>query len=237
MVTKHVAALDGPQKGLTHLAVGGPLILYSSSDGRVAGFSNTASSTGYEASYGVPASFEASLPVAINQLVRANTRPRYKRHQPKCVLRRDIIGTSLDGSMFSFSILEDNGYLLLKLVENMCHRHTKICPLALSAERHRPLEADREKPHELSINGNRLVELLQRRDAETIMKEMLDAPLVPGYYGSRPRDYERVEDRRRAAELLLKGLEEEASDDRRARQLSLERRILEYLIQVLEVPF
>lgn len=232
--------LNDPRKGLAHLAIptDQPLVLSASSDGRVAGFSSAASSNNSTATYGVPPSFEARLSTAVNRLVHANVRPRYKQPRPECVLDRDIIGTSLDGAMFSFSILEDNGYLLLKLIENMCHRNTRICPLASAAERQTPLEADRERPQDLSINGDLLKVLIGRRDAETVLRDMLDAPLVPGYYGSRQRDFERVEDRRRAVKLLLKGLEKQIPVAAlTAEQTSFERRILDYMRQALEDPF
>ena len=67
--------------------------------------------------------FEASLPRSITRLRHGATQPPWSTKRPPGVLASDIIGTSADGSMYGFMVLDEKCWRLLKFLENASVRH------------------------------------------------------------------------------------------------------------------
>lgn len=66
--------------------------------------------------------FEASLPRTVTRLHQANIRPPWRRPYsgaPAGILCDDLVGSCTDGTIYSFSVLSDSAFILLKLIQNL----------------------------------------------------------------------------------------------------------------------
>jgi hypothetical protein len=119
----------------------------------------------------MPPVFEAKLSGSITRLRRV-TRPVWYGSKEGDVVTDAFIGSSTDGTITQFAIL-DKGWRLLRFIQNMAERNPLIChynkPL-----RNRRLEPSTAKAAGMHINGDILQHLVDR-GGERLLREMLDA--------------------------------------------------------------
>lgn len=176
--------------------------------------------------------------VSINNLIHADIRPPYKRNleTPPGVLEDNILGTALDGSLFAFTILDDNGWRLLRCVQNLCIHDTRICPLESRQRRQRtPVEPWSDRPSDLSVEGDILVRLLDRGDAAEVLVQMLVAEPRPMSQGRRI-DFNTVKERQQRFVTLVAAVIDVPDDDDDDVRLAV-CKSLQYMRRVLDTPF
>lgn len=178
---------------------------------------------------------EARLPVPVNHLLRADVRPPHKNSSKvRGVLEDDIVGTALDGSVFTFSILEEAAWRLLRFVQNMCLRDRRICSLESKQVRLRtPVEPSAERPADMSVNGDIVARLVERPDARSVLQQMIDAEPGKAWFGGRRVDFDTTEERKTRFATVVHAATGVDVHDEDTTVLTA----LKYLRQVLEIPF
>ena len=211
----------------------------------------------------ITADLQLQLPTPVDQLLRAGVRPIHKRggkllhtfsslppihiigpfghsshhlDKPPGILDRDLLGSSIDGTLYAFSILSNDAWRLLRFVQNLCIRSPLICPLESKQRRARtPAEPSSELSTDFSVNGDTLVKLCERSDAADVLRQMLEVEPERTFSYGRQVDFRSPEKRqRRFVELVasVTGVDTE----RRLFEGSITA-ALRYLERVLEVPF
>ena len=116
--------------------------------------------------------FEVALPRCITRF-RGISRPLWYKPVKGIVSSNAIIGTSTDGCLFQFDILEETSWRLLLFIQNMSLRNSKICPFADALLAHRrPLMPSSAKVSDMHINGDVLRRLIDY-GAEELLGGML----------------------------------------------------------------
>lgn len=139
--------------------------------------------------------FEAELPSSITRLRVGNIRPPWQPDLSALpgIISNDIIGSSSDGSLFSFTILDAERWRLLRFIQNMCLRDKTICPHVNTTGRdNEHVEPDERNLRHFHIDGDILKRLLDR-GAEERLTAMLDAePENTNFegHGYRIRDFD-----------------------------------------------
>jgi len=120
----------------------------------------------------MPIVFEATLPASISCL-QCVTRPKWCRDPANPQGDQAVIGSSEDGRMVQFDILSEDGWRLLRFVQNMAERNEVVCPFKGQGPYKRHIYPSTSKPPYMHINGDVLQRVLER-GAEALIKEMLD---------------------------------------------------------------
>lgn len=111
--------------------------------------------------------FEARLPCSITRLRRIHP-PPWKKHLDSII----AVGSATDGSFFQFSILDENAWRLLALIQTLALRNPAICPFVNPIEAHRrPLEPS-TNPLDMHINGDILRRILERGGENSLIESM-----------------------------------------------------------------
>ncbi|KAI9831765.1 MAG: hypothetical protein M1819_004662 [Sarea resinae] len=121
-----------------------------------------------------PTIFEAELPHSIARLRRGSIRPPWRSlpDQFPGVLDNDILGTSADGSVYEFTLVSEPTWRLLRFIQNMAVRNSKVCPFAHSSRTRRHIEPQSGKPQSFHIDGDILARLLNLGQDE--LRRMLE---------------------------------------------------------------
>lgn len=113
--------------------------------------------------------FEAKLPGSITRF-RCINRPLWQQSFNSEKPTEVIIGSSTDGSMFQFEILDESSWRLLVFIQNMAYRNTDICPYANIVQAHRQLLVPSpESPLNMHVNGDVLRRLITRGGERTLL--------------------------------------------------------------------
>lgn len=180
---------------------------------------------------------DSDMQTSVNQILRADIRPLHKRQfeTPAGVLEDNILGTALDGSLFAFTILDDDGWRILRFIQNLCIHDPRICPLESKQRRQRtPIEPWSDNPRDLSIEGDVLVRLLDRVDSADVLLQMLLAEPRRTLLRGRKIDFDLAEERQRRFVALVAVVNDmEGNGDV---PLAVEK-ALEYMRRVLDIPF
>ncbi|GAB1216353.1 hypothetical protein ATERTT37_005567 [Aspergillus terreus] len=145
--------------GLAHLHIGGDrkLTLTSSRGGRVSLL--TESGVTDQDKMMPLALCEAHLPASVSQL---STSSKFSPTLPGSPV---VYGTSMSGAVYSFSILGEKEWRLLRLLQNLCVRDPIISPFTTKRKRQRnPVGNDplQFQPTQMHIDGDILSRLLPR---------------------------------------------------------------------------
>lgn len=144
---------------------------------------------------GLVTAFEATLPSSITRICNAPIRPPWKETHIQGVLERDLLGTATDGSLFSFSILNEASWRLLRFIQNMCMRHEQICEFTPRAYEEAHLEPQSRYASDFHVDGDILARLVEEEDAKQLLNDMLDViPFDDTDNGTRV-DYDSVDRR------------------------------------------
>lgn len=135
----------------------------------------------------MPTVFEAVLPGSITRFRHIN-RPFWHRNAAGAMTSDALIGSSMDGSITQFSIVE-KGWRLLRFLQNMAERNKLICPYTRSP-RKRHIDPSTARPTDMHINGD-ILQRVMDRGGEKLLREMLDAEPNVGS----DRDFESAEAR------------------------------------------
>lgn len=158
--------------------------------------------------YSAEAIFEATLPGSITRFVPIR-RPLWQQAPaledtdfptPHDVLtgrsafhtdEDPIIGTSTNGAIYQFQILETGPWRLLRFLQNLVMRHAEICPFSDSSllpdpDTYTPTSRIIVEAEEYHVDGDILRLWLERGEPERVLYEILheDVAPIPGY--SRP---------------------------------------------------
>ena len=117
--------------------------------------------------------FDAHLHPSIIRLCQASVRPFCKRRNVNGVVESDILGVSSGGSLHTFELLTEPLWRLLRLIQNMCMRDPRITQPA-SAACSGLLEPVGAPATEFHVDGDALRRLSDRKDAEQILKQMIE---------------------------------------------------------------
>lgn len=151
-----------------------------------------------------PTIFEAALPGSI-------TRFRRIRRPPWQSLRLDgssaaildpIIGTSTNGAIYQFEILDESSRSLFRFIQNMALRDRVICPFGNAfAPRPRHLDPCVAREKNLHVDGDIIRRLLDR-GAEHTLRSMLERAPLPANRRGEESDFDSAVSRqKRFAEL------------------------------------
>ncbi|KAF2089554.1 hypothetical protein K490DRAFT_63693 [Saccharata proteae CBS 121410] len=78
-----------------------------------------------------PTLFEASFPRSITRLRRGPNLPPWREHHQPGVLVNDMLGSSSDGSIFGFSILDEKTWRFMRFLQNLCADFDRITGYSL----------------------------------------------------------------------------------------------------------
>ena len=163
--------------------------------------------------------FKAALPGSITRFCQIR---RHQWHRPP-ILRtptatassESIIGSSTNGAIYQFEILDEHRWRLLRFIQNMAMRDPVICPFGDAfALRRQHLDCSPAIKEDLHVDGDILSRILER-SSERRLKHMLEqAPYVSNRRGV-PADFSSAAVRQeRFAELAHSaGLEGEDGDN------------------------
>jgi len=142
--------------------------------------------------------FTANLFRSVMRIVEANVRPPWKpvRRTPS-VLKDDLVGITLDGTVYGFAILDEKTTNRLRWVQRLCQRNPDICPFTYSRpptfSQNGSIQAvpvvlpppgfetssditrrpRRHRPSDMHVNGDFLVRLLAK-DGVQLLNSILD---------------------------------------------------------------
>lgn len=196
------AATSG-RSDIYHLKIPGmPIVLSTDNECRVAGLWLNVTG-GLESTVQLdrtaPLLFEARGPGSITRL-REVPAPSWHGVFPK-LPPRIIVGSSEDGALYQFIVVDQHVWRLLAFVQNMAMRDPRVCPYPspLVHEQHiEPRDADPKKQNR-HINGDILDRLL-RQGGATLLKEMLAKEPDPNRIFA---DYRSGDDRRQRFHELV----------------------------------
>lgn len=145
--------------------------------------------------------FTATLPISLTRLIHANIRPPWKSHPSlpcdlglpvdqmdlnMLTLFKDILGTATNGSLWSFSVLSDPTFRLLRFVQNLCERDESIASTRVTVTKGSHIEPSTAKPSDMHVNGDILLRIVERTDASAKLEGMLDAAVGGGGGSNQP---------------------------------------------------
>ena len=148
------------------------LVLFSDKSNSVVGLAHPQANQS-----GQPASvrFEAKMSGSVAQLCRIDMRPRWKSEQMASVVERDILGTTTDGSLFSFSVVTEALWRLLRFIYNICMRDERFNPTMVPARRSKlAVEPRGKEASNFHVDGDLLKQLAEFTDAVGVLREMID---------------------------------------------------------------
>ncbi|KEQ83908.1 hypothetical protein M438DRAFT_406023 [Aureobasidium pullulans EXF-150] len=76
--------------------------------------------------------FTAELPRSVMRIVEAKIRPPWKPATAPGVLKDDLVGITVDGTVYGFAILDERTTNRLRWVQRLCQRNPDICPFTYS---------------------------------------------------------------------------------------------------------
>jgi hypothetical protein len=117
----------------------------------------------------------------------------------------DIVGSCLNGSFVEITLLYDEAWRLLRYLQNLCGRSSKICPLSDTFFGRMPLEPQTADPALRHIDGDILKTLIEH--GEDTLRELLEADHNPtNTLRKMPRNYPSPEQRQDALRKYLREL-------------------------------
>lgn len=120
-----------------------------------------------------PTVFEANLSASVTRLCRISRPPWHQQHQRfSDHVGEAFIGSSVDGTIYQFVLLDKPSWKLLRFIQNMVMRNRVVCPFPRHDIYERHLEPDEKKKHHMQIDGDILGRLLDR-GGESLLQEML----------------------------------------------------------------
>ena len=103
--------------------------------------------------------FEAALPQYVTKLVQGDIRPPWRRINNPDVLADNILGSTMNGTFYSFCVIGNSTWVLLKFLENLCtwDRQAHEAELREEGKRHSSLTPglSRTKPPLVTIDPER----------------------------------------------------------------------------------
>lgn len=153
------------RNGLCHLALHeSPLTIVSGNDNIVAGLWQPRNSQGV---HSLRIGFEVTLSTSITRLWSSHASyGAPPSHRPA------FLGTSLDGSLHHFTVLDEHAWRLLRFLQNLAERSPLVSPLRNPALRRKHIEP---RPKNTHVDGDVLLRLLDRpsSSADTLLESML----------------------------------------------------------------
>ncbi|KAI9846584.1 MAG: hypothetical protein M1837_003825 [Sclerophora amabilis] len=171
--------------------------------------------------------FEAELPVAVMKLRFGATRPPWWHYtRPPGILEsaqhpakdQIIFGVGIDGTLFQFTILAENGWRLLRFMQNLAARSPPVCPLNNPPTMHEHLEPLSYRPTFMHVDGDILAKLLAVGPEE--LHRLLDSAPVRTSRDMRELDFDSSRARRRRFNRLVADVLGEDLEDPVASALS-----------------
>ena len=156
--------------------------------------------------------FEAQFPGSIIRFSRVATSPPwYARSEGQDP--RTILGMTIAGSIYQFTILSEEKWRLLRFMQNMAMRHPIICPFTYQGMHRRHIEPEEGVPRYKHVDGDILLRMIEYGGAK-LLREMLNREPVPE---ERFADFDSGEERwtrfREIVEELGLGKGEDEVDD------------------------
>lgn len=168
-----IAQDDQARNGLCHLRVAGFVL---GTDMSKSLFGIAAAENNEQLDYPTPTIFESVLSQSITRLCLAHIRPLWKSKALAVILERDILGTASDGSLYSFSILHEDAWRLLRFVQNICSCESSIRRVRKNAaQRNMHMEPDTRVATSFQIDGDLLWALTDRADAHVTLEQSIIA--------------------------------------------------------------
>lgn len=110
--------------------------------------------------------FEAVLPVCITQLRQGFVKPpwRVPTHSQQENLKSSstILGSSADGALYQFEILNMAEWRLLRFIQNMAMRNPVVCPFTHQGPHRMRLEPSTAKGEYMHVDGDILARIVER---------------------------------------------------------------------------
>ena len=149
--------------------------------------------------------FEAVLPASITQLRRGFVRPPWRspahpRQQEPSKPSLSILGSSADGALYQFDILNEAEWRLLRFIQNMAMRSPVVCPFTYQGPHYRHIEPSMAKAEYMQVDGDILARIVERGGVE-LLKQMLG---VERSQELRFVDFDSPQERRNRFEQLVK---------------------------------
>ena len=121
--------------------------------------------------------FELQLPGSIIRFSRAVTaQPWYTPANGQDP--RTILGTTIAGSIYQFTILSESQWRLLRFIQNMAMRHPLICPFTYQRTHRKHIEPETGVPRYMHVDGDIILRIIDNGGAR-LLEEMLDREPVP----------------------------------------------------------
>lgn len=136
--------------GLQHAAL---LTLTSNKGGSVVGLSKNREST---ANQGLQTLFDARLPLTVTRLRESSSRPTWAWDRPV------VFGSTIDGTLYQFAILQENELRLLSFVQTLVMKDEAICPFPPRLRSGKKVEPSWEEPESMHVNGDTLSRVAAR---------------------------------------------------------------------------
>ncbi|KAL9600046.1 MAG: hypothetical protein Q9219_003416 [cf. Caloplaca sp. 3 TL-2023] len=151
-----------------------------------------------------PLVFECRFPCLMTKFCNV-TKPIWQRKSLH-LQSQPIIGSSADGGIYQFTILNESAWRLLAFIQNMAKRDSRICPYPDPFGKNCSIEPSAAEKQNMHINGDILARILER-GGTPLLEEMLTTEHDPGYKQSgykRSSNHESADARhRRFQELVL----------------------------------
>lgn len=125
--------------------------------------------------------FEAVLPACITQLRQGFVRPPWcvpthsDQGHPKT--SSTILGSSADGTLYQFDILNIAEWRLLRFIQNMAMRNPEVCPFTYQGPHRIHIEPSLAKGQYMHVDGDILARIVERsceRRGIVLLREMLE---------------------------------------------------------------
>lgn len=121
--------------------------------------------------------FEAVLPASITQLRQGFVRPPWRSPahplQEPAKPSPSILGSSTDGALYQFDILNEAEWRLLRFIQNMAMRNPLICPFTHQGPHPVHIEPSTAKGQYMHVDGDILARIVERGGL-TLLRVMLE---------------------------------------------------------------
>ena len=121
-----------------------------------------------------PTIFEANLSQSVTRFGTVR-RPLWHQKFPT-VSTETVIGSSTDGTVYQFSVIDEDSWMLLRFIQNLAMRNRLICSLQQPNVRERHIEPNKTKKHYMQVDGDILNRLLNRGGKSLLAKMLSEKP-------------------------------------------------------------
>ena len=160
--------------------------------------------------------FEAVLPASITRLRQGFVKPPWRipkvssSSPDPTEIAPSILGSSADGAIYQFTILNEAEWRLLRFIQNMAMRSPVVCPFTGQGTHEIHIEPSTDKLHYMQVDGDILARILERGGLY-LLREMLEAERTKE---QRYVDFDTPQERqRRFEELVEEALEMKVWED------------------------